>query len=87
MSIFRGGYQSDISTGMLNLCSIKQMLFCIAQDDSAAQEMNYTTLLGISNILEDAGHEIEHDYNALCKKEKAAVKRHMKLRAFLGRLS
>ena len=69
---------------LMNLQAIKQMLFCIAQDDSAAQELNAYSLLGISNILEDAGYRIERDYNEMISKEDQYIKRHMKLRADLA---
>ncbi len=74
MTVFRGGYQPDISTGLLNLNSVKQMLFCIAQDESAARELDAYSILGISNILADAGHEVEASYNRLDDELEAARK-------------
>ena len=68
----------------MNLQAVKQMLFCIAQDDSAAQELNAYSLLGISNILEDAGYRIEQDYSQMIDTEEKYIKRHMKLRADLA---
>lgn len=84
MTVFRGGHQPDISTGLLNLHSIKQMLFCIAQNKSSAQELDTYAMLGISNLLEEAGHEIEASYDREYSKLEAARKRHMKLRASLA---
>jgi plasmid replication initiation protein len=63
----------------MNLNSIKQMLFCIAQDDSAAQELDAYTLLGISNILDNTGHEIEAAYGELLDKHEAMIKRYRKM--------
>lgn len=83
-TVFQGGNQPDITTGLMNLYSVTQMIFCIAQDDSSAQELDAYTLLGISNILQNAGNEIECAYNELFFKEEVGVKRHMKLRVNLA---
>ena len=58
--------------------------FCIAQDDGAAQELDAYALLGLSNILDSTGHEIESAYDELLDKQEAMVKRHRKLRAKLA---
>ena len=55
MTVFNGGFRPDITAGMMSLHSVKQMLFCIAQNDNSAREMDAYTLLGISSIIEDAG--------------------------------
>ncbi|HBT86969.1 hypothetical protein [Desulfobacter sp.] len=83
MPVFRD-CKPCITSGLLNLQSVKQMLFCIAQDESAAQELDAYTLLGISNILDSTGHEIEAAYDELLDKQEAMVKRHRKLRAKLA---
>ena len=84
MTVFNGGYTPAAHDGLLNLHSVKQMIFCIAQNDSSAQELNAYSLLGISNILEEAGYKIEQDFNEMIDKEEKYIKRHRKLRAALA---
>ena len=84
MTVFRGGFKPEISSGLMNLNSVKQMLFCIAQEESAARELDAYSILGISNILGDAGYEIEYEYNSVYEELEATRKRHNKLRAALA---
>ncbi len=65
MTVFSSGLKPDMTSGLLNLNSVKQMLFCIAQNESSARELDAYAMLGISNILEDAGSEIEQDWNEI----------------------
>ena len=87
MTMFRGGYKPAAHDGLLNLQSVKQMIFCIAQEDSAAQQLDADSMLGISSILEDAGYRIEQEYNEMIHKEEKYIKRHSKLRAALASLA
>ena len=86
MTVFSGGYKPAAHDGIMNLHSVKQMLFCIAQSDYSTQELDPYSLLGISNILEDAGYQIEREYNDMIDKEEKYIKRHRKLRAALAAL-
>ena len=79
MPIFNGGHESDITSGLMNLNSIKQMIFCIAQKDNLSREMGAYDWLGVSNILEHAGHEIEKAYDELLDKHEAMIKRYRKM--------
>ena len=87
MTVFNGGLKPDMTSGLLNLNSVKQMLFCIAQNESSARELDAYAMLGISNILEDAGNEIEQRWNEMVDKEERLIKRLRKLRAALAALS
>ena len=80
MTIFNGGYELSMNNGLMNLSSVKQMLFCIAQNDSSSQELDTHTILGVSNILEEIGYEIEQSYDRIRYKREAAERRHSKLR-------
>ena len=84
MAIFRGGFEPDVTQGLMNLQSIRQMVFCIAQDDSAAQELDAFSMLGISNILGEIGFEIEQAYNKMAGELEAEKQRHRELRAALA---
>lgn len=85
MPVFNGGYDYIIDSGFMKLVSIKQLLFCIAQDESVLQELDTYTLLGVTMMLEEAGYEIEQAYDRLDKKLDTAKKRHDELRAALAK--
>ncbi len=87
MAIFSGGYKPDATQGLMNLQSIRQMIFCIAQDDNSAQELDAFSMLGISNILGEIGYEIEQAYNKMSDDLAATKQRHSELRAALAALS
>jgi len=76
-------YEPDID-GMISLHCIQHMLFCLAQDDSAAKEMDAFTLLGISGILEDCISDIKKSYSQIDDELEALIKRHRKLRSDLA---
>lgn len=84
MPIFNGQYPPDFTSGLMNLNSVTRMLFCIAQNDSSFRELDIYSLLGVSNILEAAGHEIEQAHDELFDKYEALGKRHRDLRAGLS---
>jgi len=72
MTVFRGGFKPDTNNGLMNLNSVKQMLFCIAQNESSARELDAYSLLGISNLLDDVGYEIEQAYGKMLDEQEAA---------------
>jgi len=79
MTIFNAGDSADITSGLMNLNSVKQMIFCIAQEDNLSREMNAYDWLGVSNILEHAGHEIEKAYDELFDEHEVVVRRYRKM--------
>ncbi len=83
MGTFNGGYTPNAENGLINLYAVKQVLFCIAQSDSAALELDSHSILGLSNILESAGYEIEKGIDEMLHKEDKDLERHNKLRADL----
>ena len=65
MTIFTGGFIPDTHTGLRKLWCIKQLLFCIAQEENAFRELDSYSILGLTTILEEIGFEIETHYEAL----------------------
>ena len=70
---------NDVTTGLMNLNSVARMIYCIAQEDNLFKEMDAYSWLGVSNILEHAGHEIEKAYDELLDKHEAMIKRYRKM--------
>lgn len=79
--VSRSELKPDAVLGLMNLNSIKQMFFCIAQSDDSAHELDSYSLLGISNIMEASVDEVEQAYNAMIDAETRHIHRHNKLRA------